>query len=77
MKKEKHIVMSVRNSYKDVSNIELNRLFDRFYRVDKARTRNGSYGLGLAIAQAIIDRHKGKIKVMNIDDKMIEFEVKL
>lgn len=69
--------MSVRNSYKDVSNIELNRLFDRFYRVDKARTRNGSYGLGLAIAQAIIDRHKGKIKVMNIDDKMIEFEVKL
>lgn len=77
LKKEKHIVMSVRNSYKDVSNIELNRLFDRFYRVDKARTRNGSYGLGLAIAQAIIDRHKGKIKVMNIDDKMIEFEVKL
>ena len=69
--------MSVRNSYKDVSNIELNRLFDRFYRVDKARTRNGSYGLGLAIAQAIIDRHKGKIKVMNIDDKIIEFEVKL
>ena len=69
--------MSVRNSYKDVSNIELNRLFDRFYRVDKARTRNGSYGLGLAIAQAIIDRHKGKIKVMNVDNKMIEFEVKL
>ena len=68
--------MSVRNSYKDVSNIELNRLFDRFYRVDKARTRNGSYGLGLAIAQAIIDRHKGKIR-LNIDDKMIEFEVKL
>lgn len=77
LKKDKHIVMSVKNSYKDVSKIELNRLFDRFYRVDRARTRNGSYGLGLAIAQAIIDRHKGKVKVINIDDKMIEFEVKL
>ena len=77
LKKDKHIVMSVKNSYKDVSKIELNRLFDRFYRVDRARTRNGSYGLGLAIAQAIIDRHKGKVKVINIDDKMIGFEVKL
>lgn len=77
LKKDKNIVMSVRNSYENVSKIELNRLFDRFYRVDKARTRNGSYGLGLSIAQAIIDRHKGKVKVINIDDKMIGFEVKL
>lgn len=77
LKKEKYVVANVRNTYKDVSKVELDRLFDRFYRVDKARTRNGSYGLGLAIAKAIVDRHKGKIKVKNIDDKMIEFEIRL
>lgn len=77
LKKEKYVFINVRNTYKDVSKVELDRLFDRFYRVDKARTRNGSYGLGLAIAKAIIERHKGKIKVKKIEDNMIEFEVKL
>lgn len=77
LKKEKYVVINVRNTYKDVSKVELERLFDRFYRVDKARTRNGSYGLGLAIAKAIIERHKGKIKVKKVEDNMIEFEVKL
>lgn len=77
LKKEKYVVINVRNTYNDVSKVELDKLFDRFYRVDKARTRNGSYGLGLAIAKAIVEKHKGKIKAKNIDDKIIEFEVKL
>ena len=40
---------------------ELKKLFRRFYRADKARTRNRSYGLGLSIAESITAEHRGRI----------------
>lgn len=50
-----------------ISKQDLEHLFDRFYRADLARTKSGAdgYGLGLAIAKQIVDRHRGQISVVS------------
>ncbi len=53
-------------------------IFNRFYRVDKARSRNvGGSGLGLSICKQIIDIHKGKIEVESSMKKGSAFYVKI
>lgn len=57
----KHCLMSVAGQGQPITPEDLQNIFKRFYRVDKARSRDGSYGLGLAIAQEIVHKHRGKI----------------
>jgi len=54
-------LLTVANEGEEIPEKDLNNLFKRFYRADKARSRTGSFGLGLSIAETIITRHKGKI----------------
>lgn len=54
-------VLSVSNQGDPIDRADLKNIFKRFYRADPARSHNGSYGLGLSIAQSIVRRHKGRI----------------
>jgi signal transduction histidine kinase len=53
------------------------RIFDRFYRIDAARSETQGYGLGLAIAQAIVALHHGKIRVHSAVGKGTTFSLYL
>ena len=57
----KHCLLSVASPGEPISKEDLKNIFKRFYRADKARAMNGSYGLGLSIAESIVESHRGKI----------------
>ncbi|WP_421085632.1 ATP-binding protein (plasmid) [Priestia sp. MF3] len=61
-KSEDHVIVSISNKTDYIEPEELDKLFERFYRIDKARssTVSGS-GIGLAIAKRIVDLHEGEI----------------
>jgi len=68
---EKNITLSIANTCEPIDHPE--KLFDRFYRGDSARTqKNGGYGIGLSVAQAIAELHKGSITAENVSASATE-----
>lgn len=67
-------ILRVSNSGKGISEDEIEHIFDRFYTTDSSR-RGESFGLGLAIARAIVLRHRGEITVQSEEDKETVFSV--
>lgn len=75
--KKRFVNLSIENTGRGISAEEMPFIFDRFYRVDKARTgdENSSYGLGLSIAKATIDKIGGKITAVSTKNKTTTFNI--
>ena len=77
-KRGKEVTLSCENTCGKLPDVEVDRLFDRFYRSDVARTqKSGGYGIGLSVARAIVQNHKGKISAEYKDGNRIVFKVEL
>ena len=59
--RKNHCLLTVANQGEPLSPEALKHIFERFYRADQARSRTGSFGLGLSIAETIVTQHQGKI----------------
>ena len=70
--------VSIKDDGPGIASENLNRIFERFFRVDKARSRSdGSSGLGLAIVKHILQAHRTKISVISKLEKGTTFSFKL
>lgn len=71
-------LLSVFNTGSGVKESEKEMIFERFYRSDDSRCRaTGGYGLGLAIAKSIIDKHRFKLTVDNHEGESICFNIRM
>jgi len=74
----KQWLIEVKNTGPAISDEEKARIFDRFYREDRSRSKEtGGYGLGLAIAKQIVEEHKGQIQVKDLQPRGVIFQIRL
>ncbi len=70
------VVISVQDTGVGISSEDLPRIFERFYKTDKARSKDGT-GLGLAIAKHLVEAHGGRIWVESVEGQGSSFCISL
>jgi len=74
----KYFYIKVADSGIGIPQEDLSKIFERFYRVDKARSREtGGTGLGLSIAHNIIKLHRGEVKVFSTEGEGTTFNIRI
>ena len=74
----KPVRLTVENTSAPIDAGQLPQLFDRFYRGDRSRSsQTGGYGIGLSVAKAIVQAHKGKITAASRDGSSVLITVTL
>ena len=76
-KTKENVILEVKNQGEPIPKEEQEKIFERFYRVDKSRNREAKrYGLGLAIAKSTVEKYNGMIEV-NCNNGVTTFKVKI
>ncbi len=77
-KGDKRIKLLIKNSCEKLLDTPPDKMFDRFYRDDKARTqKTGGYGIGLSVARSIVEANKGSITAGYENPNFVSFTVRL
>jgi two-component system phosphate regulon sensor histidine kinase PhoR len=72
--KDKDLIVAVEDTGNGIKQEDISRIFERFYRVDKGRSRQqGGSGLGLSIVKHVMEIHNGQVKVESILGKGSKF----
>jgi two-component system phosphate regulon sensor histidine kinase PhoR len=73
----REVIVSVEDHGIGIPKTDLPRIFERFYKADKARRRGGGTGLGLAIARHVVEAHGGRIRVESVEGRGSTFSFAL
>ncbi len=74
-KQAKNAVITLSNNGIGISSEDLDKIWDRFYRTDKARKHKGGFGLGLAMAKSIVAELGGNVKVSSVPNELTTFTI--
>lgn len=76
-REKKYAVLTVSNTGEGIAPEHIDKIFDRFYRVDDSRKHTGSYGLGLPIAKSLVEQMGGILSVCSVPYQQTTFTMKL